>query len=217
VEEVLRLTNGLERATVGSATVITADRRTHLSLSPEEVEILDALEGRITQSQMTDRFGSLAGDLVTDLREAGLLAGSEPPQSPKFTLSSTGLEFDGFDRLVARVHRLLPSWICSRVALVLALGLMVVGLGAVLSSPPPSQASFPATVTLAFLLAICWVESLVHETAHALVIDHHGRRVGRAGFGFYWGEAAFVREDRVLRSISTFCHPVRNPGSKHPA
>lgn len=48
-----------------------------------------------------------------------------------------------------------------------------------------------ATVTIVVLIVAGWVSVFSHETAHALVIHHGGRRVGRAGFGFHWGSLSF--------------------------
>ncbi len=45
--------------------------------------------------------------------------------------------------------------------------------------------------TLVTLIVFGWITTAVHETAHALVIHHGGRRVGRAGLGFYWGSLGF--------------------------
>jgi putative peptide zinc metalloprotease protein len=44
---------------------------------------------------------------------------------------------------------------------------------------------------LLLLVGFGWAATVAHELAHALVIHHAGRRVGRAGFGFYWGSLSF--------------------------
>jgi putative peptide zinc metalloprotease protein len=74
---------------------------------------------------------------------------------------------------------------------VVAVGLVGTGAGlwvlAGAGSAPPSS----AVATVWLLAGFDLVAVAVHEAGHALVIHGGGRRVGRAGFGFYWGSVSF--------------------------
>lgn len=185
-----RIIDDLETTTVGDSTIVTADGRVHLALTADEASLLPRLDGTVGLEEIDDRFGADALDLVNDLREAGMLVGATPSAQPRIAMTPAGIEFAGFDRVVAWCNRVIGRMI-GRPVVAMSGGVAVAGLVGALVPPPLDGPRFSAPVTLAALLVVMLVAGFVHETAHALVIHRSGRRVGRAGFGFYWGELSF--------------------------
>lgn len=190
-----RLHPDVEQVTIGEQTILTRTGRLHLALSPEDHRLLALLEeGRPVPPQTgpQPRHDPALADLLRDLDEAGFLEGSATPTEPRFTCSTSGVEFGGFDRLVATIYRRGGRWFLQPPALALAAVLAAVGGLATLATlraedqPPPA-----GTAVLVAVVVFGWLTTGVHETAHALVIHHGGRRVGRVGLGFYWGALGF--------------------------
>ena len=167
-----------------------------LYLKPEEFELLPLIDGQHSQSDLEARLGRPIGDFIDDLRDEGYLINSPArPRQRRVVLTLSGLEFDGFDRFIGLINRKIGNRIFSRSAFVTALIVGIVGLSTFLL-----QLSFGWSLTvpvsqpvLAFfvLRVLSFSQAGIHESSHALVIDHHGRHVGRVGIGFYWGAISF--------------------------
>jgi putative peptide zinc metalloprotease protein len=129
-------------------------------------------------------------ELLSDLSQAGFLEGVSSTSEPRVGLTSAGLEFAGFDWLVAALYRVAGRYLATRTFLVLAIFLGASGLWFTLGQPP-TRAGSTSPWALLILAVGSIATGFCHELGHALVIHHYGRRVGRAGFGHYWGEVAF--------------------------
>ena len=164
--------------------IVTLDGRVHLALSPDEAALLEGMDG-------TTEWPSEQQDLLGELDAAGFLEGSAPYREPRVVWSPAGIEVDGFDRVIAWVHRHF-RWVLSRPAAVVWAVLSFGGAVALsLVWGRTGSSTLSATVTLAVLIATGWVGTMLHESAHALVLHDGGRRVGRVGMGFYWGSVCF--------------------------
>ena len=181
---------GIERCRVGSSTVLTSDGQIHLALEEHEVAMLDDFDGTRDCTELSERHGAGVGELVHDLAAAGFLAGTPPFVAPSVVVSKDGIEFSGFDRVVAVIDSAIGAHLARRTTLVAAGVAAVCGL-AVLFNAPSGDASYSATVTLAVLAVWAIVCAIPHEVAHALVLHRAGRRVGRVGFGMHWGAVCF--------------------------
>jgi putative peptide zinc metalloprotease protein len=190
VSEFPELRPHLERRETGSVVLGTVDGRVHLSLTFEESRFLDRLDGQTSRPVLADDFDGNFEEFLVDLSQAGFLKGMDPAPEQRVSLTSAGLEFAGFDRFVAGSYRLAGRYLATRTFLVLAALLVAVGLSFTLAQPPVRSGSASAWALL-ILASGSIATGFCHELGHALVIHHYGRRVGRAGFGHYWGEVAF--------------------------
>ncbi len=182
---------GVERRRTGSVTLVTGDGRVHLSLTDAESELLDRLDGHTSRNELESHFEGDLDELLSDLWSAGLLVGSELAPEPRMALSSAGIEFAGFDRIVASFYRGPGRWLFTKTFLCVATILAVAGLIMTVAQPPLRRPDSVSPTTLILLVVASVGAGVLHELGHALVIHHYGRRVGRAGFGHYWGEIAF--------------------------
>jgi hypothetical protein len=167
-----------------------------LYLKPDEFHLLNQLDGQHTPEQLADVLGRPADDLLSDLRDEGYLVDSAPPRPHRaVVLTWSGLEFEGFDRFIRNLNDKVGSWLFTRRAFVVSLSLALVGLVCFVVQLSLGWAlTVPVTQpVLAFfvLRVLSFSEAGLHETSHALVIDHNGRHVGRVGIGFYWGALSF--------------------------
>lgn len=167
-----------------------------LYLKPDEFGLLPLINGQHSASELEARLGRPLGDFMEDLLDEGYLTESPPrPKHREVVLTLSGLEFDGFDRFIGSINRRFGDRIFSRRAFISAVGVGLVGLVSFLL-----QLGFGWNLTvpvtepvLAFfvLRVLSFSQAGIHESSHALVIDHHGRHVGRVGIGFYWGAISF--------------------------
>jgi putative peptide zinc metalloprotease protein len=100
----------------------------------------------------------------------------------------------GMDRKVAALYRGLRGLYCPLAQAVL---LIIAGAGAIAFAWPSAESPIWATGamprSLPLWLAGLALHVLVHEAAHALTCKHFGRRVNRAGIGWYFlAPVAFV-------------------------
>ena len=190
-----RLRVGAQRRRIGATTILArADGLRHLALSDPEVAVVDALDGLTSPDELEVRFGALVADLLADLAGNGFLADVDPAREPAIAFSAAGIEFAGFDRFVRFVLRRGGRFAVTGPGAAVAASFGVAGLAALLAtrSWPSSGLTSGGSVVAVWLLAVARLpQAVAHETAHGLVIESHGRRVGRAGFGFYWGGLSF--------------------------
>lgn len=182
---------GIERQAYGGKTVVTANGIDHLLLGVDEIAVLDDLDGTTRIEDLTAVHGADAPDLIADFAAHGLLESSPPPDVREgLSISRLGIEFSGFDRVVATLHCLGGHFLMTRRAAALMVAITIVGTGILLTTPTPHVELEPIPA-LTILVLSGYLAAFIHETAHALVLHHHGRRIGRAGFGFYWGAVAY--------------------------
>jgi hypothetical protein len=190
-----QLIDGTQRRPMAGSTVLARpDGRRHLLIPDAELPVLELLDGAIGQDGLVARFGPAAAELVDDLARSGFLVGVPGEEDPRLTVSVAGIEFAGFDRVIGRIggaggHKLV-SWPGAAIAAFIgAVGLAL--LVATRGWATHGLADAGAVVAVWCLVLTHIPAGLIHESAHALVINRHGRRVGRAGFGFYWGGLSF--------------------------
>jgi putative peptide zinc metalloprotease protein len=192
-EKPLAMAAGVSRRRLGAHTILArSDGGLHLALSDHELMLVEDLDGNTGTDELVARFGPDVRQLIGELAAGGFLVGVEAEPEPSVVFSGSGVEFTGFDHFVRFVlkagGRCAVSWGGAALAACLgALGLAVLvtqGSGGDLSGTG-------AVVAIWALVIIDLPQAVVHESAHALVIAKHGRRVGRAGFGLYWGGVSF--------------------------
>jgi hypothetical protein len=178
----------------GGTVLARPDGRRHLLIPDAELPVLELLDGATGRDALVARFGPGAAELLDDLAMSGFLVGLPGEEDPRLTMSAAGIEFAGFDRVIGRIGRAgghgLVSWPGAAVAAFIGVaGLALLGASRGWTSHGLADTGAVAAVWCLVLSHI--PAALIHESAHALVIDRHGRRVGRAGFGFYWGGLSF--------------------------
>jgi len=138
------------------------------------------------------------------------------PQERRITATENGIEFGGFDRLIAATYRAGGRHLLGRVAVAVSLVAIAVGFVSLLARGIQIVAGHSVESNAATALLVLSVFSfslaIVHEGAHALVTHHYGRRVGRAGFGLYWGALTFFvdatdtlllpRRHRIIQAVA---------------
>jgi Zn-dependent protease len=195
VREEPKLVAGVERRRCGDDTVVARrDGRRHLFLCDNDLAVLDACDGTMSADAIVARFGTSAAELLDELADGGFLDGTPTAATPRVVVSSTGVEFADFDRFVGALMRAGGRFVVTVAGGVLAVTIGVVGLVLLAASwgwPHTDLSAQGAVVAIWCLVASGIPAGILHETAHALVIDRHGRRVGAAGFGFYWGQLSF--------------------------
>lgn len=169
-----------------------------LHLESDEFAMLGLLDGSRSTEHLTAAHGENTPDLLDDLWDEGFLVGS--PQTPTRRMAVTlhGIEVAGFDRVVRAIHRRTGTFLFSRGGVATIIVLSVAGLaslalqlhlGSGMTVSAASSASPLAAFVVLRLLGLGAVG--LHESGHALVTVHYGRRVGRIGAGFYWGLLTF--------------------------
>lgn len=198
--------------------IVTSDGSAHLSLNPHEHGLLVALDGRRTAAQLHDGWDDDIDDIddiLTDFAAAGLLEGTAPEPGPRVSFSQAGIEFLGLGRIVDVIHRLGGHLLFRRPVVAALAAVAAVGLALTISNTVDTSGSwlhFGGPVVILWLIAADLVASVLHETTHAIVVRHYGRRVGRAGFGFHWGALSFFvdstdalllpRKERVIQALA---------------
>lgn len=166
----VRLAAGVQLRTLGDGILVRAPGgRAHVHLDAD----IDATEA------------------VVALAEAGALEGHPAPRLPAVVVTRDGVEVDCAHRLVAGVDslvgRALFSPLGAAALAILAAAGLVLCAWASLGGESSVQGAGPFGA-MAAIIALQLVTTLVHEGGHALVLVHHGRRLGRVGVGFYWGQ-----------------------------
>jgi putative peptide zinc metalloprotease protein len=153
------------------------------------------MDGHHTRAEIEDAAGGPVDGLLVDLWEDGYLVGSPQPVEKAVTVTLHGVEFSGFDRFVQVLNRKIGTFVFSIPAAVILGALALAGLVAFFSQVSAGQSLTVSTATPILAVVALRVLGLAaigpHETGHALVLAHNGRRVGRIGVGFYWGALTF--------------------------
>ncbi|MGZ4150124.1 MAG: hypothetical protein ACXVQJ_08810, partial [Actinomycetota bacterium] len=199
------------------AIVASPDRATHLYLQPWEADLASRMDGSLTTQELIVEHLRENGDLdpgvvlglVEILRTEGFL---EPrtldvpkavrhhldPASPgRRKLREFGktqrLAWDGADRFVTAMHRVLRVLWFTPVAIFAAL-FAVAGLAAFVAVQRSGRfvlSPHAAPSETLLLLALSFVLTFAHELGHAVVLTHYKRRVISAGFFIFFGSPAF--------------------------
>ncbi len=193
----------------------------HIMLTPQDLELLDLMDGTRTVKEIVfERFqekGSLelesVADMVRSLYEANFLeqryfdadAAVKDAMDPASTARrkartfarTLSISWNGADRLVQWLYRRGLKIFFNRGVLALTAVVSVVGFVAFVDTAGSHRFSL-AGKSLAYgfllLLLLDYVMVFVHELGHALVLVHHGRRIKSAGFMIYFGAPAFFVE-----------------------
>jgi putative peptide zinc metalloprotease protein len=169
-----------------------------MHLEPDEFALLDLMDG----THRADDLATITGvsrdeieEFVGELWEESYLVGSPQPHERRTAVTVHGVEFAGFARVVDAIDSAVGTFVFSVPAAVL---MGAVALGGLALFFTQVAAGDRLTVSAgAPVLAVVVLRTLglaavgPHETGHALVLAHNGRRVGRAGVGFYWGAITF--------------------------
>lgn len=110
----------------------------------------------------------------------------------RVSVTRSGVEVAGIERVARVVHRLVIPVVTSWVGRAVLLGIVIAGAVLLFTGRPdgPQVSDHPwMDATLGFFLGLAL--SAMHEIAHAVTMVHYGRRPGAAGFGFYWGAICF--------------------------
>jgi CRP-like cAMP-binding protein/Zn-dependent protease len=193
-------------------------RFTHYKLEPWEADLLASMDGSRTVGELVvERLGtsgSIDADGVTELvlslrahgyfdppapnvdeaLEAGLHRTSGAVDAARAALRNLRLEWTGADRAARWAYDHGFRLVFTPPAAIVAVIVATVGIGAFVratswgtfaidSAAAPSEA--------AILIVLGGVLTFAHELGHALVVTHHGRRLGSAGFMLYFGSPAF--------------------------
>jgi Zn-dependent protease len=174
--------------------IVTADGSAHLSLSADELAFLLALDGSTPLSELPEGESDDVVGLLGDFADAGLLEGTAAVVDTGITFTRTGVEFSGFRRFVGAIYERGGRLVLTKPGLLLTLVVVAIGLVGLMITGGDTlsdHSHFSGAVVVLALSVSGIVASVIHETAHALVIHHHGRRVGSAGMGIYWGALSF--------------------------
>lgn len=223
----------------GNDHAIAFDPRTfkHYGLEVWEAELLPLMDGTRTVSDLVvdrlDASGSIDADgiaeLVLSLREHGYF---DPPSpnvhvaveqhlrtaggrvdAMRQALRTLKIEWEGADRFVKVLYRAGFRWLFTRPSALISAVIAVAGLAAFFRVTSWGRFSIDAAAApaeAAVLIVLGGVLTFAHELGHALVITHHRRRIGSAGFMLYFGSPAFFvdasdslmldRRSRMLQS-----------------
>ena len=191
---------------------------THYTLEPWEAALLPLMDGSRTVAELVverlDASGSIDADGVTELVH-GLRTYRffDPPSPDVDTALSTALErtngvvdgarralrnlrveWTGADRAARTAYahglRLLFTWPAAIVAVIVAASGLLAFIRVVSWGRFGIERS-AAVSEAAILIGLGALLTFAHELGHALVITHHGRRIGSAGFMLYFGSPAF--------------------------
>ena len=220
--------------------VASPDHDVHLRLQPSAAEALALMDGRHSVADiMVQRIdgqhgldpGSLA-DLVATLRDGGFL--DPRPADPWSTVQGAidrdrkggrwrtfardlEIEWDGAGDAVEWLYRHGLRYAFRPAVVVAGLVVAVLGLfafAAVVRSGEYVLGTGSPPVESLVLIALSLLLTVAHETGHAIVQVHDGRRVSRAGFMIYFGAPAFYVDasdsqmmDRRLRIIQSAAGP----------
>jgi putative peptide zinc metalloprotease protein len=194
--ELPTLAPGVERRTFPSYGVVAPPGAgSMLHLEPDEYELLDLMDGHHSRAEIECAAGDPIDELLNDLWDEGFLVGASQPTEKKVTVTLHGVEFSGFDRIVQALNRRIGAFLFSIPAAVILGVLGLVGLTLFFAQVANGQRLTVSTATPVLAVVALRILGLAaigpHETGHALVLAHNGRRIGRVGVGFYWGALTF--------------------------
>lgn len=166
-----------------------------LHLEPDEFSLLTLLDGTRTTGEIEEAAGMPVEDLISDLWEEGFLEGSTESPEKRIEVTVHGVEFNGFDRFVQALNRLVGGVVFTTpaafiIALIATVGVMAFAAQVVGGDRLTVSASAPV-VAVVVLRTLGLLSVGPHESGHALVTVHNKRHVGRFGMGFYWGALTF--------------------------
>jgi putative peptide zinc metalloprotease protein len=191
----MRCSEELEARHYDNQVVVTCGGVEHLSLTSDEYELLISLDGRRTLHDLSSVYGPDVVELLDDFRSSGLLEGAVAPRERAIAFTENGIEFGGFGRFIEALHGAGGRHLLGGVFTVVATFAIIVGLVSLVTRGQQvignQSAEFSPAATLLILTVLGFCLAIVHESAHALVTHHFGRRVGPAGFGLYWGALTF--------------------------
>ena len=193
-------------------------RFTHYKLEPWEADLLTSMDGsRSVAELIVERLGtsgSIDADGVTELvlslrrygyfdpaapnvddaLERNLHRTTGPVDAARAALRNLRLEWTGAERAVRWAYdhglRLVFTPPVAIAAVVVAVaGIVAFARATAWDRFAIDRAAAPAEAAL--LIALGGVLTFAHELGHALVVTHHGRRLGSAGFMLYFGSPAF--------------------------
>lgn len=164
------------------------------------VEHLEA-SGELDLARVSEVVGSLhAGGFLTDayVDVDAALERALVPQDARFRVSRalrTGeVSWSGAERLTRWLHRRGLRHLFGPVGIALALGLIAVGVVALLDAVTAHSYDLTTESVLAgfvFFFTLNLVLVFVHELGHATYLVHHDRRIRRSGLRLMFGTPAF--------------------------
>jgi CRP-like cAMP-binding protein/Zn-dependent protease len=192
----------------------------HYQLTPQEADLMGLMDGTRTLNEIVvDRFRAsgeleLSGvaDLVRELYQGNFLdrrfldvnaalgRALEPPTPGRRAANffkTLRVDWNGADRLVRGFYHVGLRWFFTRIGLIVASGVSLLGFLAFLSIALAHQIRLTGgNLALGFvlLLGLNYFLTFIHEMGHAVSLTHHGRRVKSAGFMIYFGSPAFFVE-----------------------
>jgi putative peptide zinc metalloprotease protein len=201
-----RLAPGVEHKLLGRYGLVAAPGGAeHLHLEPAAYELVRSLDGSRDVASLQVEHGPQAVELIDAMWDGGFLAGSPPPSTARVAVTLEGIELRGYDRVAAAVYRLVGRFVFNRPAAVVMAVVATFGLAAFLAQAAGDRAMTVGTASpvAAFVVirVLGFAAVFLHESGHAIVLKHAGRRVGRVGIGFYWGSLTFY----VDASDGMFC------------
>jgi putative peptide zinc metalloprotease protein len=167
-------------------------------------DVPELLSAATNPAELAQVLGDRPADhtLVADLIAERIVGDPDAPQDEdrvqagvavkRVTVTRSGIEFAGIERVAQVVHRVAILVVTSWVGRAVVLGIVIAGAVLLVQGRPhgPPVSGHPwMDATLGFVLGLSL--SVAHEIAHAVTLVHYGRRPGRAGFGFYWGSICF--------------------------
>jgi CRP-like cAMP-binding protein/Zn-dependent protease len=214
----------------------------HYQLQPSDLSLLRMMDGtRTVKEIVVEQFGE-SGEmaLVDVIKLARLLQVNNFLEGPRFLdvdaaverairpestarhktrvfLKTLSIEWKGADGLVRGMYRHFLRFFFKAPALILGAVVALGGFVAFLDLVASRHFSITGrSLALGFLilLVLNYLLTFVHETGHAVVLTHYGRKIKSAGFMIYFGSPAFFVEssdglmlDRRERIVQSFAGP----------
>jgi CRP-like cAMP-binding protein/Zn-dependent protease len=214
----------------------------HYQLQPSDLSLLRMMDGtRTVKEIVVEQFGE-SGEmaLVDVIKLVRLLQMNNFLEGPRFRdvdsavaralrpestarhktrtfFKTLSVEWKGADRLVRWMYDHLLKYFFKAPALILGAALALGGFVAFLDLVASRHFSITGrSLALGFLvlLVLNYVLTFVHETGHAVVLTHYGRKIKSAGFMIYFGSPAFFVEssdglmlDRRQRIVQSAAGP----------
>jgi putative peptide zinc metalloprotease protein len=190
--EFVTLVNGTEVVRHTGWAVLTAeDARSCLRLDDAEADWITASLAGDHRIDSTDQCHAA---LVDALVSEGFTM-EAPIKRHRISISRNGIEFAGMNSFLSALHRAVIRHLPGRVAigLLAAVGLAgnITVVAQLAAGRPLATEMLNPFVAAAFLLALDLLATVLHESAHGLVLIGSGRRIRNVGFGFYWGSLCY--------------------------
>lgn len=162
-----------------------------------DVDEADWIEGALTGDRHLHvddaRFDELAEALVSEK----FIVGSAAPRlrSRRWRISVQGVELYAVGKIFGQAHRSLLKHLFHPVvggifAVIAVLGTAALAVQLIADVPMATQTMNPFAAAL-LVLVVDLVATLLHESAHGVVLARYGRAIRSVGFGFYWGAPCF--------------------------